>query len=166
MDEESQNGRIGILSILFLSAIVVALMVVALIWFARAQLFAPKIIPQVPLKDAVASFNLLAKSDRIGADEPQLTESEILAAIKRQLPTLASQPRVQQTFVEIVNTSQLPGKARLYFMNGYTDASRASKAVWWINLEVQVPDEGGHALRIRENNSPRAVAPVQPTKVP
>ncbi len=95
----------------------------------------------MPLTDALAAFNASAVEDSVGRLEPPLTEAEVLAAIRRQLPTLMSSPdrEAHPIYLRIAETKMVPRTASFRLMSSYTKGE-VTTAVWWVNLNV-VTDE-------------------------
>jgi hypothetical protein len=118
--------------------------------------------PTLPLADAVASFNAQYTNDPIGKFEPPLTETEIIASIRSQLPGLQASDQVKSVYAEIVRKKRVPQGASLNSMPGYDLGNGQSYTVWWINLDVPTGKNSGYGLRIRENNSPGAKPEGEP----
>jgi len=142
------------------------LYIVALIALLLA--FAPRIyewyyaVPTIPLADLVASFNAQYGAEPVGKYEPPVTEAEIVAAIKQQLPSLPAAPRTAAIYSSIVQSKRAPQDARLYAMSGFQLKDGTEYTVWWINLDVVTGKNSGFGLRIRENNAPVAKPKGEP----
>jgi hypothetical protein len=119
-------------------------------------------IPRVLVAEAVAKFNARFAHDAVGKHEPQITESEIVAAIRSQIPSLPASDAVKAIFSEITNTGLLPHDASLDAMSGWTLKDGTNYTVWWINLDVKTGEGSGFSLRIRENNEPVAKPITEP----
>lgn len=122
-------------------------------WFA---------VPPVPLADAVVSFNTRSVRDPVGRYEPSITEAEIVASIRAQLPTLPASNEVKGIYSDIVRTKLLPHGASLQSMRGWELKDRTFYTVWWINLDIPTGKTAGFSLRIRENNQPIAKPKDEP----
>jgi len=132
-------------------------------------------VPTVSLTTLVTRFNNTeAWNHPIGQHEPPLTEDEVLAAIRAQLPSMSSHPEAQAIFAEILRTGQIP---EVYLVNplypnaplhdlkaipGWSPGGATSFTTWWINFNVLVPGGNGYGLRIRENNHPHAKPAEEP----
>jgi hypothetical protein len=119
-------------------------------------------IPTVPLAGVVASFNSRSLEDRVGRNEPPITETEIVSAIRSQLSTLRASSKVKAIYADIARTRELPHDASLHSMSGWTWKDGTHYTVWWINLDVFTGPKSGYGLRIRENNQPIAKPPDEP----
>ena len=118
--------------------------------------------PTVPLADAVASFNAKYGNEGVGRLEPPLSEAEIIASIRSQLPRLQASDQVKSAYAEIVRKKRIPQGASLHAMPGYSLGNGNHFTVWWINLDVPIGKNSGYGLRIRENNSPTAKPEGEP----
>jgi hypothetical protein len=120
-------------------------------------------VPTIPLADAVAFFNKKSREDSVGRQEPPMTEGEVIAAITAQLPTLAASNQVKAIYSAIVRTKRIPITASLDSIPGFSPASgKQLYTVWWVNLDIRPSENSGYALRVRENDSPRAKPASEP----
>jgi hypothetical protein len=110
----------------------------------------------------VASFNARYGEVSVAEQEPPVTEAEVVASIRSQLPGLAASGRVKKIYSEIARSRRLPTDASLYGMTGWELANGTRYTVWWINLDVRTAKNSGFSLRIRENNAPTAKPKDQP----
>lgn len=112
--------------------------------------------PTTSIADAVASFNARYADDPVAKLEPPLTEAEILAAIRVELPKLPASRQGKAILAEILRAKRLPAGASLHGDSGYQLANGNFYTVWWINLLVPIGKNFNDGLRIRENNTPVA----------
>jgi hypothetical protein len=113
--------------------------------------------PTIPLANAISSFNAQYGDDPVGRYEPPLTEAEILASIRAQLPSLASHKKVQALYSDVIRSRRIPDGTRLYAGSSFQLRDGSTRTVWWITLHVP-----GYGLRIRENNAPVAKPEDEP----
>jgi hypothetical protein len=118
--------------------------------------------PTIPLASAISSFNAQYGDDPVGRYEPPVTEAEILASIRAQLPTLGAHTKVHAIYSDVVRSRRIPEGSRLYAMNGWQMKDGTIYTVWWINLDVPLRKNSGYGLRIRENNAPVAKPEDEP----
>jgi len=110
----------------------------------------------VPLADEVVFFNVRSSDNSVGKNEPPITEAEIVASIRAQLPNLSANSEIKAIYANIVRTKRLPYDASLNAIPGWVVKDGTSYTVWWINLDVRTGGNSGYGLRIRENNQPAA----------
>jgi hypothetical protein len=104
-----------------------------------------------PLKLLVSEFNRKAAEDRIGHDEPKLTEDEVVGAIYAATLYGTAMPRdAAVIYREIAEKRQLPADAVLRFTTRWTMFDEAEFTVWWIDLEVDRGEGNVFVHRIRE----------------
>jgi hypothetical protein len=132
--------------------------VIALLLISGLRLYeSHSAIPTISLVDAIASFNAKYGNDPVGQLEAPLTEAEILASIRSQLPQLPANNLTKTTFSNILRTKQMPRGAVLHADSGWELKDGTTYTVWWINLNVMPTGKSpGYGLRIRENNAPKA----------
>jgi hypothetical protein len=93
--------------------------------FAVLLAFGPRIYnwyytsPTIPLASAFSSFNAQYGDDPVGRYEPPVTEAEILASIRAQLPGLATQKEVQAIYSDVIRSRRIPDGTRLYAGSSY-----------------------------------------------
>ena len=140
----------------------------AVVLLALLLTFGPRIYewyyagPSDPLGDAVASFNARYKDDPIGGYETPVTEAEIIASIRSQLPNLPASGQVKSIYSDIVRTRRLPRDVSLSVIPGWVLSDGTHHTVWWIDLYVPTGKNSGFTLRIRENNAPMAKPKDEP----
>jgi hypothetical protein len=126
-----------------------------LLWFGRV---AYQRYNSIALRDAISAFNVRVQNNSVGKHEPPLTESEVIAAINEQLPTLDATAHVRSIYRRIAATGRLPLDAELDEIPGYQPRNGPSRDVWWINLNVMTGPTSGYGLRIRETNDPKVAS--------
>ena len=103
------------------------------------------------LADAVKEFNQGAQKDATGKDQPDLTEDEVVAAIRgwirQQVPATDEVYKVYQT---IADTKKLPEGATLEFTTKWSGFNNYEFDVWWIDLTIKTGADTGYTFRIRD----------------
>jgi len=117
-----------------------------------------------PLAESVAGFNSAASNNPVGMHEAPITEDEIVAAIRSQIPTLDATDHVKAIYSRIARTRRLPRGAMLDSIPGYSPSAGQHYTVWWINLNVVTGPKSGYGLRIRENDNPVAADSSKPLR--
>jgi hypothetical protein len=105
----------------------------------------------ISLADAVEIFNAGAKSDRIGKDQPALTENEVVAAIRgwdRKIRPPASDA-VYNAFQKIADKGRIPKNAKLRWTTAASDGLHRSD-VWRIDLDLVTGEKSGYTFRVRD----------------
>tara|TARA_R110002049_G_scaffold47902_4_gene138547 strand:+ start:21419 stop:21817 length:399 start_codon:yes stop_codon:yes gene_type:complete len=99
----------------------------------------------IPLSSVVAAFN--------GSHhEHAITEAEITAAIKSQLPTLRAPASVRATLRQIAKSRRVPLSTTI---NRFRDTpSAATGEYYWVtSLDFMTGPKSGFAIRVRETRS-------------
>jgi len=133
-------------------------------------------VPTISLTTLVTRFNNTeAWNHPVGQHEPPLTEEEVLAAIRAQLPSLSSYPEAQAIYAELLRTGRISEAHLMDPLNpnfplygliaipGWSPREGTIYTTWWINFQILVPAPySASSLRIRENNHPHAKPADEP----
>ncbi|HEX2475192.1 MAG TPA: hypothetical protein VHK01_10615 [Lacipirellulaceae bacterium] len=146
-----------------MKVLLLAVMVFAIVLTAGMSLYKWYFaVPTIPLADAVRAFNTRYAEDPVGKYEPPVTEAEVIAAIRAQLPTLQASQQVIAAYSNIARIRRIPQDASLHAITGWELKDGTEFTVWWINLDVTTGKNSGYGLRIRENNAPIAKPKDEP----
>ncbi len=111
----------------------------------------PTKVDGTPLSFLVNEFNRKAAEDRIGHDEPKLTEDEVAGAIYaatlhgHEIPKDAA-----AIYRKIADTRKLPAGTILSFTTRWVMTGQAEFRVWWIDLHIDRGKGKSYVQRIRE----------------
>lgn len=104
----------------------------------------------IALKDAVAEFNKRAGQSAIGAEQPPLTEDEVVAAIRNwDLEHYKIDKEMHAIFTAIAAKKMMPKTATLDFISQF-NTERFHFDVWQIALEIR-DGEKGYRYPIRQH---------------
>jgi hypothetical protein len=120
-----------------------------------AQIARPAATAGTPLKSAIMEFNQRSAEDRIGKDQPALTEAEVKAAIlwaSHQRDRYPVDNAEFAAFTAIAETGVLPPGAEFEVLRGYQPNDQEVFTVWSVRIRMPRggPRSGSYAYILRE----------------
>jgi hypothetical protein len=110
--------------------------------------------PSIPLGQAIRELNDQYRNDRIGKDQPPLTEDEVVAAIlwaaheRKEFPVTDDE---FQAFQHIAESRRLPRGSQFEVLTGYEPDTFTVFEVWSVRIRMpRLSGPGSYAFRVRE----------------
>jgi hypothetical protein len=101
--------------------------------------------------DVVKEFNQRAQQNATGKDQPDLTEDEVVAAIRGWIrEKVPATDEVYKVYQGVADTKTLPAGAKLTFTTRLTGLNKHDFDVWWVDLSVMTGANTGYTFRLRD----------------
>ncbi|MFP6584994.1 MAG: hypothetical protein VCD00_20850 [Candidatus Hydrogenedentota bacterium] len=106
----------------------------------------------IELGEAVQEFNAKAQWNPTGNAQPELTSSEVVAAIRGWIVerTPSATDEIYELYQEIAESQMLPAGTELTFTTGWAGYRGYKFRVWWVDLSIKTGEETGYTFRIRD----------------
>ena len=105
------------------------------------------------LAEAIRVFNARAKDDRIGRNQPPLTQDEVIAAIRWSLlepDKLAVSDKTLEALKKITVSRELPGGFELEVLTSFQPNNEMEVTKWSVRLQIPAQPQGTTCVDIRE----------------
>lgn len=128
--------RFGIRSVLILFVFLAIALSYGPLWYGWVR--------STHLYESVAIFNSNHHKFLVSHNAPRLTTKEVIASIRKQLPTLDANESVKKALGCIANAELVPHNATF---NTTTFSHRSGYA---IDVDIMLTDETGYTFRVRD----------------
>jgi hypothetical protein len=109
----------------------------------------------VPLAAVIDSFNARIENDQAQSLGPNLTEKEVLGAVRFQSGIVARQPGAKATCEYILRTKRVPRGARISIVKSQSQTPMGPDWVRFVSLDVITQENRHCSLTIRQVNNGR-----------
>jgi hypothetical protein len=110
-------------------------------------------VGSVSVAEAIGDFNTNVKTNSIGAEQPPLTEEEVIAAIRWWDFHRKESPVSDEEFLafrKIAETHLLPQGAEVEVLTSFEPDDKVTFDAWSVRIKMPRPNGGTYAFIIRE----------------